>query len=199
MLWPWADPWSGATSYDVGTADNRRGGARIVGDATRRHPAENGGMARKTPAAPAGGNAGVSDANGAPEIDGVSISLSAADLGDLLLVMGSRVQQDRLHAATQNLQTTRLQLAENHRVNIEKIEEYARKFAESNDKSQSVCNWIAKAFTFLAALIAVAVTAVATVASGGAASPALVIACGAGSSDDVHGQRDQPGVRWATA
>lgn len=122
------------------------------------------------------GSPGICDANGAPEIDGVSINFSAEDLTDALRMLGTRNQEARLLTAKEGLENSKLQMADNRRANIEKIEEYARKYAEANDKSQSIFSWISKAFAFLAAIVAVAITAVATVASGGAAAPALVFA-----------------------
>lgn len=123
------------------------------------------------------GSSGICDANGAPEIDGVTIDFSAEDLADALRMLGTRNQEARLLTAKEGLENSKLQMAENRRMNIEKIEEYARKYVEANDKSQSIFSWISKAFAFLAAIVAVAVSAVATVASGGAVAPGLVVAC----------------------
>ena len=122
------------------------------------------------------GTPGVTDGNGAPEIDGVKINFSAEDLGDALRMLGTKNQEARLKTAKEGLESSKTKMAENHKANIAKIEEYAKKYAEAHSKSSSIFGWIAKAFAVIGAAIAVAVAAVATVATGGAAAPALVIA-----------------------
>ena len=122
---------------------------------------------------------GVSDGNGAPEIDGVRISFSAEDLGDALRLLGNKTQEQQLKAAKESLETSKLKMGESHRKAIEKIEEYAKKCAEAKHQSifKKVFGWIGRALAFIGAAIAVGISAVGTVASGGAATPALILSC----------------------
>lgn len=123
------------------------------------------------------GTPGVADANGAPEIDGVKISFSAEDLGDALRMLGTKTQDAQLKSAKESLETSRLKMSESHKKAIAKIEEYARKCAEAKHASifKKIFGWIGKALALVGALIATGLAAVATVATGGAAAPALAI------------------------
>jgi len=122
---------------------------------------------------------GVTDGNGAPEIDGVVIAFTAEDLGDALRLLGNKTKEQQLKAAKESLETSKLKMSESHKKAITKIEEYAKKCAEAKHqaKVKSIFGWIGRALAFVGAAIAVGISAVATVASGGAATPALVLSC----------------------
>lgn len=125
------------------------------------------------------GTPGVSDSNGAPEIEGVGKTFSADDLAEVLRLLDSKTKEAQLRTAKESIETSKLKMAENHKQIIAKIEENAKKCAEAAAaaKKKSIFGWLAKIFSFVGSIIAVAVAAIATVATGGAAAPALAISC----------------------
>ncbi|MBS1196638.1 MAG: outer protein [Proteobacteria bacterium] len=125
-----------------------------------------------------GGTPGVNDANGAPQIDGVVLSFSAEDLGDALRLLGNKTKEGQLKSAKEGLLVSKEKMAENHKEAIKKIEEYAKKCVEEKHSGliKKIFSWIGKCLAVIGAAIAVGIAAVATVATGGAAAPALIIA-----------------------
>lgn len=121
---------------------------------------------------------GVTNSNGAPHIDGVTIDFSAEDMAAALLVLQGKTQEAQLNTAREGLTTNKKKLEEKNQQAMNKINDWIQKCkdAEAKSKAAGIFGWVAKIASFLASAIAVAVAAVATVASGGAAAPFLALA-----------------------
>jgi transloator len=120
----------------------------------------------------------VSNANGAPSIDGVTISMSPDDMAAALMVLQNKTQQAQLNTAKEGLETNKKKMEDKNVQAMNKINEWIKNCEEAaaKEKSAGIFGWLVKIFSFIAAAIAVAVAAVATAATGGAASPLLALA-----------------------
>lgn len=125
-----------------------------------------------------GGTPGVTNANGAPSIDGVRIEFSAEDMAAALLVLQGKTQDAQLATAKEGLTTSKKKLEEKNQQAMDKIKDWIEKCKEAaaKEKAGGIFGWITKIAGFIAAAFAVAVAAVATVATGGAAAPLLALA-----------------------
>lgn len=125
-----------------------------------------------------GGIPGVTNANGAPAIDGVALNFSAEDMAAALLVLQGKTQEAQLTTAKEGLTSNRKKLEEKHHEAMKKIDDWIQKCkdAEAKSKASGIFGWISKIVGVIAAAISVAVAAVATAASGGAAAPLLALA-----------------------
>jgi hypothetical protein len=121
---------------------------------------------------------GVTNFNGAPSIDGVNVNFSPEDLAAALLMLQSKTQESQLTTAREGLNVSKKKLDEKNQQAMDKITDWIKKCEEASakEKSAGIFGWLVKIFSFIAAAIAVAVAAVATVASGGAAAPLLALA-----------------------
>lgn len=131
------------------------------------------------------GMPGVSNANGAPELDGVVFDFSADDLAACLRLLDSKTKDAQLKTTKESIELSKLKMSASHKKAIEKIQENAKKCADAQaaQKKKSIFGWLSKIFSFVASIIAVAVAAVATIASGGAGLPALALSiCALASS-----------------
>lgn len=133
----------------------------------------------KTLNAPAnsGGNT-ITNASGAPQLDGVTVNFSAEDMAAMLLVLQSKTQEAQLSTAKEGLNTNKKKLEDQNQRSMDKINDWIKKCEEQSakEKAGGILNWFQKIFTAVAAAFAVVAAAVATVATGGAAAPLLALA-----------------------
>lgn len=124
------------------------------------------------------GTAGVSNANGAPLIDGVQINFSPEDLAVALTVLQGKTQEAQLTTAKEGLSTSKKKLEEKNQQAMEKINKWISdcQKAASKAKVAGIFGWVTKIAGFIAAAVAVVVAAVATAASVGGASALLALA-----------------------
>ncbi len=123
-----------------------------------------------------GGN--VTNANGAPQIDGVSLNFSAEDMAAALLVLQGKTQEAQLKTAKEGIETnSQKQKVQNERA-MAKLQEWIKNCqdAAAKEKVGGVLGWFKKIFAVVAAVFAVVAAAVATYATGGAAAPLLALA-----------------------
>lgn len=125
-----------------------------------------------------GGRNSGSDDNGAPAIDGVRIEFSPEDMAAALLVLQGKTQEAQLSTAREGLVTNKKKLEEKNQQAMDKINDWVQKCkdAAAKQKSSGIFGWVTKIAGFIAAALAVTVAAVATAATGGAASPLLALA-----------------------
>ena len=124
-----------------------------------------------------GGNR-ITNANGAPQIDGVSLNFSPEDMAAALLVLQGKTQEAQLQTAKEGIKTNaQKQEAQNAKA-MEKIKEWIKNSedAAAKQKVNGVLGWFKKIFAVVASVFAVAAAAVATYATGGAAAPILALA-----------------------
>lgn len=124
-----------------------------------------------------GGN-NVSNANGAPQIDGVSLSFSAEDMAAALLVLQGKTQEAQLRTAKEGIETnSQKQKIQNEKA-MAKIQEWIKNCedAAAKQKAGGILGWFKKIFAVVASVFAVVAAAVATYATGGAAAPLLALA-----------------------
>ncbi|WP_298208972.1 type III secretion system translocon subunit SctE [Acidovorax sp.] len=133
----------------------------------------------KTLNAPAssGGNT-ITNANGAPQLDGVTVNFSAEDMAAMLLVLQSKTQEAQLSTAKEGLNTNKKKLEDQNQRSMDKINDWIKKCEDQSakEKANSILNWFQKIFTAIAAAFAVVAAAVATVSTGGLAAPLLALA-----------------------
>ncbi len=123
-----------------------------------------------------GGN--VTNSNGAPQIDGVSLSFSPEDMAAALLVLQGKTQEAQLKTAKEGIETNSIkQKAQNEKA-MAKIQEWIKKCedAAAKEKAGGILGWFKKIFAVIASVFAVVAAAVATAATGGAAAPILALA-----------------------
>lgn len=126
---------------------------------------------------PTGGN-NITNANGAPQIDGVTMNFSAEDMAAVLLALQGKTQEAQLRTAKEGIDTASKNQQLQHEKSMKKIEDWIKKCEDqaAKEKAGGVLNWFKKIFTAIAAVFAVVAAAVATVASGGVAAPVLALA-----------------------
>lgn len=127
--------------------------------------------------APANGSL-VSNANGAPQLGGITLNFSPDDLAAALLTLQSKTQEAQLTTAKEGLVTNSKKLEDQKQRSLDKIKDWVDKCkaADAKAKAGGILGWFKKIFTAVAAVFAVAVAAIATVATGGAAAPLLALA-----------------------
>lgn len=137
----------------------------------------------QTTRASSGSGAGNSDnlitnANGAPQIDGVSLSFSPEDMAAALAVLQSKTQEAQINTAQKGIETSKKKLEDQNQRQMDKIKDWIKKCEEqsSKEKAGGILGWFKRIFTAIAAVFAVAVAAVVTAATGLAASPLLALA-----------------------
>ncbi|SFQ12553.1 hypothetical protein SAMN05216567_111130 [Variovorax sp. OK605] len=120
----------------------------------------------------------VTDARGAPAIDGPAGQLGPDDMIELLRNLRSKSQDQQLAAAKSSVETAQIKAGKNTENQLKKIDEWVQKSREADKQGLlgKIFGWIGKIVAVIAAIAAVAVAAVATVASGGAAAPLLALA-----------------------
>ena len=125
-----------------------------------------------------GVSAGLTNSNGAPSIDGVTLQFSPEDMAAALLALQNKTQNEQMKNAQQGIQIDQQKMADNNTKQLAKINEWITKCAEAAEKAKAAKSggWFGKIFGFIAAVISVVVALVATVASGGAAAPLLAMA-----------------------
>ena len=135
-------------------------------------------LAATTQAQNPAGTPGLTNANGAPQIEGVNLSMSAEDMAAALLVLQGKTQEAQLSTAREGLTTNKKKLEDKNQKAMEKIQDWIQKCkdAQAKEKAAGIFGWLVKIVSVVAAAIAVAVAAAATVASGGAAAPLLALA-----------------------
>jgi len=124
-----------------------------------------------------GGNS-ITNANGAPQIDGVTMNFSAEDMAAALLVLQGKTQEAQLATAKEGVTTNKKKMEEKNKQAMDKINDWIKKCedAASKQKAGGILGWFQKIFTAVAAVFAVVAAAVATAATGGAAAPLLALA-----------------------
>lgn len=125
-----------------------------------------------------GGSSTISNANGAPRLDGVQINFSAEDLAATLLVLQGKTQEAQLRTAKEGLQISRDKMKIQHEKAIKKLDECIKKCASAASKSKlgKIFGWVAKVASFVAAAVSLAAL---TAITGGAAAPLMVLAIAA--------------------
>lgn len=120
----------------------------------------------------------VSNANGAPQLGGITLNFSPDDLAAALLTLQGKTQEAQLTTAKEGLITNSKKLEDQKQSSLNKIKEWTDKCkaADAKAKAGGVLGWFKKIFTAVAAVFAVAVAAIAAVATGGAAAPLLALA-----------------------
>jgi hypothetical protein len=121
---------------------------------------------------------GITNANGAPQIDGVSLTFSAEDMAAALLALQSKTQEAQIATAKQGLVSNKQKLEDQNAQAMAKLQEWIKncKDAEAKQKCGGILGWFKKAFTAIASVFAVVAAAVVTGISGGAAAPLLALA-----------------------
>lgn len=129
------------------------------------------------PGSTSGGNS-ITNANGAPQIDGVAMNFSAEDMAAALLVLQGKTQEAQLSTAKEGITTNKKKMEEKNKQAMDKINDWIKKCedAASKQKAGGILGWFQKIFTAVAAVFAVVAAAVATAATGGAAAPLLALA-----------------------
>ncbi|WP_428000745.1 type III secretion system translocon subunit SctE [Acidovorax sp.] len=124
-----------------------------------------------------GGNS-ITNANGAPQLDGVTVNFSAEDMAAALLVLQGKTQEAQLSTAKEGITTNKKKLEDQNKKSMDKINEWIKKCedASAKQKAGGILGWFQKIFTAVAAAFAVVAAAVATAATGGAAAPLLALA-----------------------
>lgn len=125
-----------------------------------------------------GGTPGVSSANGAPDIDGVSSDFSAEDMAAKLSSLQGKTQDAQMRTAAQGIKISESKINQQHTESIKRLEEYAANCAAAAEKTKAAghSGWFGKIFGFIAAAVAVVVAVVATAGTAGGASPLLALA-----------------------
>lgn len=135
-------------------------------------------LAQTTQTSKGKGLEGVSNASGAPVLDGVTLNFSPEDMAAALQALQSKTADGQMRTAKEGLDTSRKKMEDTNARSMAKLKEWVEKSREAEAKSKAggIFGWVTKIATFIAAAVAVAVAAVATVATGGAAAPLLAIA-----------------------
>ncbi|MFJ0393238.1 type III secretion system translocon subunit BopB [Bordetella bronchiseptica] len=113
----------------------------------------------------------------APVLDPPVRDLSPADLADLLRVLRSRAVDGQLATARENLQDAQVKAKQNTQAQLDKLDAWFRKAEDAESKGwlSKVFGWIGKVLAVVASALAVGFAAVASVATGAAATPMLVL------------------------
>ncbi|KDB71140.1 type III secreted protein BopB [Bordetella bronchiseptica B20-10725633] len=113
----------------------------------------------------------------APVLDPPVRDLSPADLADLLRVLRSRAVDGQLATARENLQDAQVKAKQNTQAQLDKLDAWFRKAEEAESKGwlSKVFGWIGKVLAVVASALAVGFAAVASVATGAAATPMLLL------------------------
>lgn len=124
-----------------------------------------------------GGNS-ITNANGAPQIDGVSLNFSAEDMAAALVALQSKTQEAQANTAKQGIETSKKKLEDQNQRAMDKIKDWIKKCEEQSakEKAGGILGWFKRIFTAIAAAFAVVAAAIATAATGGAAAPVLALA-----------------------
>ncbi len=120
----------------------------------------------------------VSNANGAPQLGGITLNFSPDDLAAALVALQGKTQDAQLTTAKEGLITSSKKLEDQKQRSLDKIKDWTAKCkaADAKAKAGGILGWFKKIFTAVAAVFAVAVAAIATVVTGGAAAPLLALA-----------------------
>lgn len=124
------------------------------------------------------GGTSITNANGAPQIDGVALSFSAEDMAAALLVLQGKTQDAQLKTAKNGIDTNaQKQKVQNDKA-MAKIQDWIKNCegAAAKQKAGGILGWFKKIFAVVAAVFAVVAAGVATYATGGAAAPLLALA-----------------------
>lgn len=124
------------------------------------------------------GHSLVTNANGAPQIEGVAIGFSAEDMAAALAALQSKTMDAQIATAKEGIKTNKKKLEDQNQRALDKIQDWIKKCQKESAKAKGsrILGWFKRAFTALAAVFAVAAAGIATVASGGAATPVLALA-----------------------
>ena len=126
------------------------------------------------------GNAGLlADANGAPRIDGLTVSFSEDDMVLALAALQMKMMDGQIKTAQKSLEGNKLQLTVKQEESLKKIADAVEKCkqAQAKRKCNSILGWFKKAIAFVGAVVGAVVAVAAAVASGGAAIPLAALAC----------------------
>jgi hypothetical protein len=125
-----------------------------------------------------GGGNSITNGNGAPSIDGVTMNFSAEDMAAMLVALQGKTQDAQLATAKEGIKTNQKKLEDQNQRAMEKIKEWAQKCEEASakEKTSGILGWFKKIFTVVAAAFAVVAAGIATAATGGAAAPLLALA-----------------------
>ena len=132
-----------------------------------------------------GGGNSITNGNGAPAIDGVTMNFSAEDMAAVLVALQSKTQEAQLNTAKEGITTNQKKMEDQNQRAQDKIKEWIKKCEEASakEKAGGILGWFKKIFTAVAAAFAVVAAAIATAATGGVAAPLLALAVlGLGSS-----------------
>lgn len=175
-----ATPLSNLDSNAVDGASAQRTAAQApTTAATIQNIAAFAGMLSSAPTPGAQGKAnGITNANGAPEIDGVSMTFSAEDMAAALLALQSKTQEAQIATAKEGLVSSKRKLEDQNAQAMAKLQEWIKNCqdAEAKQKCSGILGWFKKAFTAIASVFAVVAAAVVTGVTGGAAAPLLALA-----------------------
>lgn len=124
------------------------------------------------------GTPGVTNSNGAPELDGVTIQFSPEDLAAALQVLQGKTQDAQLKTAKEGIEGNRIKQQAAHAEALKKIQEAIKAAEEASAKAKAsgILGWIGKIAAFVAAVVGVVVAGALTAISGGAAAPLLAVA-----------------------
>ena len=123
---------------------------------------------------PADEQAGIFNAMGAPAIDDIMSGFSAEEMAIALQAIQNKVQQQQMLTAKEGIKLSKTQIDQANQKSMDKIKDWikASDDAAAKAKKKSIFGWL----SIIGAAIACAVAVVATVATGGLASPLLVVA-----------------------
>ena len=169
-------PYTADPSLNPQATGQAAGGLLVADAATTFDPMVH--LAKNLGKAQPGVSAGLTNSNGAPSIDGVTLQFSPEDMAAALLALQNKTQNEQMKNAQQGIQIDQQKMADNNTKQLAKINEWITKCAEAAEKAKAAKSggWFGKIFGFIAAVISVVVALVATVASGGAAAPLLAMA-----------------------
>jgi hypothetical protein len=126
-----------------------------------------------------GGNGdSISNGNGAPQIDGISLSFSPEDMAAALATLQSKTQQQQINSAQKGIETNKNKVDQQNQRQMGKIQDWIKKCQEASakQKASGILGWFKRIFTAVAAVFAVVVAAVVTTVSAGAGAALLALA-----------------------
>lgn len=117
-----------------------------------------------------GGNDGLKNANGAPNLAAPAGNISADDLIELLQAIRSKSQDQQLATAKLGLDKARMDAKQNNEAQQKKIQDWIKKCEDAQKASlaQKIFGWIGKIFAVIAAAVAVVASVAASPFTGGA-------------------------------
>ena len=123
------------------------------------------------------GAALISNANGAPAIDGVTINFSPEDMAATLLALQGKTQDLQMRTAKEGLQVSKKTMADQHKKSMEKLDKWIEKSksAESKSKISKIFGWIGKIAAVIGTAISTIGLLVATPFTAGATAPLLAL------------------------